>query len=172
MKMTARTTSALAALRRWRATGDLRAVSTLHGHLAPVSHPRLGLYPDLGLHPRWTSSASTGEAKTPSSIGPPIRSFDLDHELGKVEVEASQDGGRKALDVLERLDEAYGDASLLYLKGITCLDAYYHHFGSMSIEDARSVLIADEAGRRVVQWTRKPAIWRQIEGTTMRTRDL
>lgn len=81
-------------------------------------------------------------------------------EIKAIGIASRQDDGRKALDVLDRVNEP---KELLILKGIECLAAYRDYFTRMSIEDAKAVLAANNAGVRVLAWAWQPAVKEQIE---------
>lgn len=89
-------------------------------------------------------------------------------ELRAVELEASRNGGRNALGVLERLeDRPQGDHEErpdIISKSIKCLQAYHDRIEPLSIEDAKIVLAADNAGTRVLRWAFSPEMKAKIEG--------
>lgn len=89
-------------------------------------------------------------------------------KLRAIELEASRDGGRNALDVLERINDgpqADQDEGLdIISKSIKCLQVYHDRLKPLSKVDAKLVLAADDAGARVLRWAWNPAVKAKIEG--------
>ncbi|RYC55349.1 hypothetical protein CHU98_g10859 [Xylaria longipes] len=76
-------------------------------------------------------------------------------------MQASRDGGRNALYILKNLED--GDGNIIVLKGIICLQAYYDRINMLPVEEAESIIAADDAGRIVHDWVSQPHVWKEIE---------
>jgi hypothetical protein len=82
-------------------------------------------------------------------------------EFERVRALASRYGGRGALEHLEDIDDT--DGSKVFAKGIHCLQAYRDRIRKLSENEAKKVIMADDAGRRVHAWVIQPHVWREIK---------
>ncbi|OTA58846.1 hypothetical protein K449DRAFT_397652 [Hypoxylon sp. EC38] len=133
-------------------------------------------YPSNGACRRWTSNVHSNSPKseltTPLSyilqIPPSVR-----YKLRGVELLASINGGRLALDILDNLkNELYYDDFEEFYKGIICLRAYTDSIKPLSIEEAKDIVRTDNAGIRVISWVLKLNIRKLIERNCEETRAL
>ncbi|KAH9907807.1 hypothetical protein F4778DRAFT_447967 [Xylariomycetidae sp. FL2044] len=159
--MVLRSTSVIVALGRRPASGPQRVYASL---ALPTSRAQFTLHHSFHYAPtvRHKSARTYSTDRTEQSKAD--ASFDLKQEIEieGVGVEAARDGGRNALNILESLNDV--DANILILKSIQCLSAYREAISILTVEDAKRVLVADDAGRRVHDWMRGPVVWGQIEG--------
>ncbi|KAI0514342.1 hypothetical protein F5B22DRAFT_611185 [Xylaria bambusicola] len=87
----------------------------------------------------------------------------LDQALGlrDLEILASRNNGHHALDILRKLGDRDGNAMIL--KGIRCLQAYHDRISPYSVEFAKRIIAADDAGEVVHAWVCQPHVQEAIE---------
>ncbi|KAJ3574777.1 hypothetical protein NPX13_g4252 [Xylaria arbuscula] len=123
-------------------------------------------------HLRWSSNDSQ-VADPDIGLSEKLRSrtsLDLALELRGVEVQASRNNGRNALDVFRALDES--DGYRMLLKGIRCLQAYHGLISPLSINHAREIIVKNEAGKVVQDWLFQPQVQSAIESNPQENRVL
>ncbi|OTA96846.1 hypothetical protein M434DRAFT_27462 [Hypoxylon sp. CO27-5] len=135
-------------------------------------------YSSNGACRRWTSNVHSNSPKSEPIQHPPLSYIlqippSVRYKLRGVELLASINGGRLALDILDNLkNELHYDDFEEFHKGIICLRAYTGSIKPLSIEEAKDIVRTDNAGIRVISWVLKTNIRKLIERNCEETRAL